>query len=84
MFATLKVKLYALAAFIGLFMFGWIKHLSAKNKRLEHENKVNNKIKEIREDQEEYREEVLIDEKKAIDKKVKVNPDNLDDYLNGL
>lgn len=78
----LKIKLAAAALVVGMVYY--IKLLSSKNARLEHKNKVHNKINEIRENQEKFKEKVLSNEKESINDKVKNKPDNLDDYLDGL
>jgi len=71
--APIKAKMYAVASFIGLIMFGWIKYLRAENKQLEHKNKVHDKINEIKEDQDEITEEILKHEDERIKERVKAN-----------
>jgi len=74
--APIKAKMYALAGFIGLIMFGWIKYLRAENKQIKHESKVKDKINEIREEQDEITKEILKNEDKRIKDHVKDNSGN--------
>jgi len=53
--------------------YGVIKYQSGKIEDLEHEQKVRDKLEDIREKQEEYREEVLIDETDRFETRVKDN-----------
>jgi len=63
------MKLAAIAALV--FMGYWIKYLLSKNARLEHKDKINDKLNDIREGQKDDKQEVLKDEKERIDKRVK-------------
>lgn len=72
------------AALIAV-MYAIIKNLGSKVDKLEYEKKVSNKLKEIRNDQDEFKEKVLSDEKTIINKKVKIDSDqSIRDELNGL
>ena len=59
-------------AILAIF-YGIIKYQSGKIEDLEHENKVKDKINEIREEQDEITEEILKHEDKRIKDKIKAN-----------
>ncbi len=71
--STIKIKLMAFFAAIGVFMVGYIKYLKAKNARLEHNEEVREEIEEIHEKQLTDREEALANEPEHIKQKVKDN-----------
>lgn len=62
----------------------YIKLLSSKNARLEHKDKINDKLKEIRKDQKEFKEEVIEDEKERIKAKVNIPTDDFDNFIDGM
>jgi len=73
------------AAAVVLFMGYWIKYLLSKNARLEHKDKINDKLNAIRENQEVFKDKALVDEKIRIDEKIKTDNDkSIRDELNGL
>ena len=78
----IKIKAAIVAAFV--LMGFYIKYLLSKNARLEHKAKINDKINDIREDQEIHKEKVLKDEKKNINDKANANNDDFDQFLDGL
>ena len=85
MFSTIKLYIIGIGAALMGVLYAIIRYQSSKIYELEHESKINDKLKEIRKDQQEFKEEVLIDEKKAINEKLKVkSDDSLRDELNGL
>lgn len=62
----------ALGAIIG-FLLILLKFKNDKIEKLDHENKVNEKVKEIRKEQDEIKEEIINDEEKRIEDRVKDN-----------
>lgn len=66
-----------LVAFMGVVIAGllaFIKFRSDKIERLEEKTEVSDKLNDIRETQEESKKEILKDEKKRIDTKLKIKP----------
>lgn len=66
-----KWKAYGVLAAIFSGMMLYIKLITSKNKRLEHKNKINEKVKEIHEEQILDTKEVLNEEPGKIEQRVK-------------
>jgi len=71
--STIKTKLIAFFAAVGILMVGYIKYLKAKNERLEHNEAVREEIDEIEEKQTTDRSEALANEKQTIKNRVEAN-----------
>ncbi len=83
-FSGIGLKLAGFFALVAGFFAIKSKLQAKKIDKLEIKERVNDKTNERREKQEKIIEEVFANEKESIDKKVKDEPDNLDDYLDGL
>lgn len=67
----LKIKLGAIALIAAMWYY--IKYLTSKNARLEHNEKTREKIDEIKVKQDEITEEILKHEDERIENRVKAN-----------
>lgn len=87
MLNSIKTYIIGIGAFIGLAMVGVIQYLSRKNKQLEHDNSVFNKVEEIRSEQVIEKARIIESEDRRIDDKIEeINKSDKDrtDMFNSL